>query len=77
MLALAKKARVDMVIRFGTEEQLEATIQLVRPDVIVKGAEYEGKPITGAEFLAEWGGRVEYVPMLDGVSTTILAGGER
>ena len=45
-------------------------IRAIRPDVLVKGADYEGKFIAGAEFVREQGGEVVLIPMLEGHSTT-------
>lgn len=45
----------------------------VRPDVHVKGADYappHGKPIPEAALVASWGGRVEFVPLVPGRSST-------
>jgi D-beta-D-heptose 7-phosphate kinase/D-beta-D-heptose 1-phosphate adenosyltransferase len=60
---------VDAVVIFG-EDTPEELIREVRPDVLVKGAEYEESAIVGAEFVQSYGGRVYRVPMLDGFSTT-------
>ncbi len=62
---------VDTVVIFG-EDTPEALIREVRPDVLVKGAEYEIKDIVGAEFVEGYGGRVHRVPMLPGYSTSEL-----
>jgi len=42
------------------------------PDVLVKGADYAGKEVAGAEFVKGRGGRVELLPLLPGNSTTDL-----
>jgi D-beta-D-heptose 7-phosphate kinase/D-beta-D-heptose 1-phosphate adenosyltransferase len=55
----------DLVLEFHDEDDLLAAIKFNKPDVIFKGAEYEGKPVTGSD-LAE----VVFIPMVDGVSTT-------
>jgi D-beta-D-heptose 7-phosphate kinase/D-beta-D-heptose 1-phosphate adenosyltransferase len=56
------------------EDTPEALIRAIRPDVIVKGAEYAGAvsaaTLPGAEFVASYGGRVVLVPMLPGASST-------
>ena len=62
---------VDAVVVFD-EDTPEALIREVRPDVLVKGAEYEVKDIVGAEFVEGYGGRVHRVPMLPGYSTSEL-----
>jgi rfaE bifunctional protein nucleotidyltransferase chain/domain len=62
---------VDAVVIFD-EDTPEALIREVRPDVLVKGAEYEIKDIVGADFVEAQGGRVHRVPMLPGYSTSEL-----
>ena len=53
---------VDYVVIFKEDTPLE-TIQRVRPDVLVKGAEYGEGEIVGEEFLKEYGGRTVRFPM--------------
>ena len=60
---------VDAVTVFAEDTPLE-TIQRVRPDVLVKGAEYGTGQIVGEEFVTANGGRVVRDPMAKGFSTT-------
>lgn len=48
----------------------ERLIRAVKPDVLVKGAEYRIEQVPGAKFVLEQGGRVELLPMVEGRSTT-------
>jgi D-beta-D-heptose 7-phosphate kinase/D-beta-D-heptose 1-phosphate adenosyltransferase len=41
---------VDVVVEFDSDEQLAATIKRLSPDIMVKGSDYRGKPIIGAEY---------------------------
>ncbi|HEY7686316.1 MAG TPA: adenylyltransferase/cytidyltransferase family protein [Gemmatimonadales bacterium] len=50
-----------------------ALIRALRPDVLVKGADYELSQIVGAADVEGWGGRVVRVPLVPNVSTTKLA----
>jgi D-beta-D-heptose 7-phosphate kinase/D-beta-D-heptose 1-phosphate adenosyltransferase len=59
---------VDHVTVFPEDTPLE-TIEMVRPDVLVKGSEYRKKDIVGAAFVASYGGSVVRVPMRKGHST--------
>jgi D-beta-D-heptose 7-phosphate kinase/D-beta-D-heptose 1-phosphate adenosyltransferase len=59
---------VDFVIIFAEDTPLE-TIQRVRPDVLVKGAEYKLEDIVGADLLKSYGGRIVRIPMRRGHST--------
>lgn len=60
---------VDHVCIFGeaTPKQL---IELLRPDVLVKGSEYAKSDIVGADQVQSWGGKVRRVTMKKGYSTT-------
>jgi D-beta-D-heptose 7-phosphate kinase/D-beta-D-heptose 1-phosphate adenosyltransferase len=49
-----------------------ALIEVVQPDVLVKGADYAHKVIVGRTVVEAGGGRVELVPLLPGWSTTEL-----
>lgn len=69
---LAAIGAVDAVVPFE-EDTPERVIRLIKPDVLVKGSEYEGKVIPGADYVAGRGGLVWFVPMLPGRSTTALA----
>jgi D-beta-D-heptose 7-phosphate kinase/D-beta-D-heptose 1-phosphate adenosyltransferase len=60
---------VDAVTIFEQDTPLE-TIRLLRPDVLVKGAEYGSGAIVGEEDVVSWGGRVWRYPMREGYSTT-------
>jgi len=67
-LVLAALAAVDAVVVFGEETPLKL-IKALRPDILVKGADYRNGTVVGAEFA----GRVALVPLLKGRSTTNLA----
>ena len=60
---------VDYVVLFG-EKTAETIIEKVHSDVYVKGADYEGQPLPEADVVQRWGGRVAFVPMVAGRSTT-------
>jgi rfaE bifunctional protein nucleotidyltransferase chain/domain len=59
---------VDFVCVFGQDTPLDAILKL-RPDVLVKGADWEGE-VVGREEVEGWGGRVVMVPLVPGRSTT-------
>ena len=60
---------VDAVTIFG-EPTAEALIEIVRPDVYVKGGDYTLETLPEAKIVTEYGGRVEFVPLVEGRSTT-------
>lgn len=66
---LAALAMVDYVTVFDETTPL-SLIQAVRPDVLVKGADYRRDQVVGGEFVESLGGRVYLAPLRDGFSTT-------
>ena len=66
---LAALASVDAVVIFQ-EETPAALIEELQPDVLVKGADWEGKDIPGANVVERRGGRVVFAPFQAGYSTT-------
>jgi D-beta-D-heptose 7-phosphate kinase/D-beta-D-heptose 1-phosphate adenosyltransferase len=70
-LVLAGLQDVDYVTIFADATPL-ALITTVRPDVLVKGADYRKDEIVGAKLVEEYGGRVHLAELRDGFSTTGL-----
>ncbi len=66
---LAALGMVDAVVLFEQDTPLELILRL-RPDVLVKGGDYDADTIVGAREVRSWGGRVEIVPLTPGQSTT-------
>jgi D-beta-D-heptose 7-phosphate kinase/D-beta-D-heptose 1-phosphate adenosyltransferase len=60
---------VDAVCIFGEDTPLEL-IQVLQPDILVKGAEYAVVKIVGADFVKSTGGIIRRVKMKPGYSTT-------
>ena len=61
-LMLASLRPVDYVCIFGAETPLRL-IKTLRPDILVKGAEYDAETIVGAAEVISWGGEVLRVRM--------------
>ena len=59
---------VDFVCTFNEDTPLE-TILDVRPDILVKGADWVGN-IVGSKEVEGWGGKVVALPLVPGNSTT-------
>jgi rfaE bifunctional protein nucleotidyltransferase chain/domain len=68
---LAALACVDCVVLFSEDTPL-ALLRALRPDVLVKGADYAAGAIVGAADVEGWGGRVVRVPLVPERSTTAL-----
>ncbi len=70
-LALASLSFVDAVISFE-EDTPARLIELVRPDVLVKGGDYAIEEIVGHELVQGYGGLVTTIDLVPGKSTTGL-----
>jgi D-beta-D-heptose 7-phosphate kinase/D-beta-D-heptose 1-phosphate adenosyltransferase len=68
-LLLAELSAVDMVVIFR-EDTPEALLSLLKPSVLMKGADYELTEIVGAEFVKSYGGEVRRIPLREGYSST-------
>jgi len=66
---LASLAAVDAVVPFAEDTPL-ALILALRPDVLVKGADYRLDQVVGADEVRCWGGRVLLARIEPGFSTT-------
>ncbi|MGE5506762.1 MAG: D-glycero-beta-D-manno-heptose-7-phosphate kinase [Actinomycetota bacterium] len=66
---LASLSTVDMVVIFGEDTPL-ALIETLRPDVLVKGADYTVETVVGAAHGIGWGGKVGLAQLVDGQSPT-------
>ena len=66
---LASLAAVDLVVIFGEDTPLEL-IRALKPDVLVKGADYTVDTVVGAADVQSWGGRVVLADLVAGQSTT-------
>lgn len=62
---------VDAVVIFEEETPLNIITQ-IKPDILVKGADYDIKQIVGADLIIKNGGVVATIPFLDGYSTSII-----
>lgn len=60
---------VDYVSIFS-ESTAEKTISLVKPDIYVKGGDYTLDTLPEAKIVQSYGGRVEFIDMVEGRSTT-------
>jgi len=67
---------VDAVVLFD-EDTPARLIEAVRPDVLVKGADYAGREVVGASFVESIGGRVELIELVPDRSTSALLGSIR
>ncbi len=68
---LAGLACVDVVVIFD-EPTPEGLIDLLEPDVLVKGGDYTADQVAGADLVHARGGRVVILPLVPGLSTTAI-----
>ena len=68
---LAALSAVDAVIVFAERTPLHL-IETIRPDILVKGGDYTKEEVVGAQEVRAWGGRLELIPLVGGISTTQL-----
>jgi len=66
---LAALSCVDYVTLFE-EDTPEELIKVVKPNVLVKGGDYQIENIVGADFVIQNGGIVTTIPFVDGFSST-------
>lgn len=62
---------VDFVTTFGESTPLDL-IKAVKPDVLVKGADYHKDTVVGGSFVESYGGRVHLADLKQGYSTTTI-----
>ncbi len=62
---------VSYVVLFDEDTPLNL-IRSVKPDILVKGADYQVSEIVGADFVMASGGKVERIPFVEGYSTSSL-----
>jgi D-beta-D-heptose 7-phosphate kinase/D-beta-D-heptose 1-phosphate adenosyltransferase len=66
---LSSLASVDCVTVFDEDTPVEL-IRMLRPEVLVKGADYTVAEVVGGDLVGEWGGTVKLAELLPGQSTT-------
>jgi len=79
LLVIASLGFVDHVVLFSEPTPLQL-IEVIKPDYIVKGADYDAnvldrkdkRYIVGKHEASAWGGKVQTLPLVEGYSTTSL-----
>jgi len=70
-IVLAGLASVSLVVVFEGRTPVEL-IQRLKPDVYVKGGDYDMEALEETRVVRSWGGRSLAIPFVDGYSTTSL-----
>jgi len=68
---LAALASIDLVTLFDEQTPCEL-IERLRPDIYVKGGDYDMDTLEESRLVRSWGGRAVAMPFVDGYSTTQL-----
>lgn len=62
---------VDYITVFNEQDPLKL-IRAIKPDVLVKGADWSEDKIIGADFVKNNGGRIVRVPLVPDISTSLI-----
>jgi D-beta-D-heptose 7-phosphate kinase/D-beta-D-heptose 1-phosphate adenosyltransferase len=60
---------VDAVVVFASD-RLEALLEAIRPDVLVKGSNYDSDQVRGGDLVVRQGGRVALIPISEDISSS-------
>lgn len=71
MTVLSSLIMVDAVVPFEEDTPLNL-INLVKPDVLIKGGDYSLDTIVGSKEVLAYGGSVQIIPIKEGFSTTSI-----
>ncbi|MEM6749870.1 MAG: D-glycero-beta-D-manno-heptose 1-phosphate adenylyltransferase [Planctomycetota bacterium] len=71
LLVLSELESIDYLVPFDEDTPIEL-IRKVKPDVLVKGADYTLDTVVGRDVVEAQGGRVELINLVEGRSTTGL-----
>jgi D-glycero-beta-D-manno-heptose 1-phosphate adenylyltransferase len=70
-VVMAGQEAVSLVTWFSEDTPTEL-IGLIRPDILVKGGDYDMQKLPETALVESWGGRAMALPFVDGYSTTGL-----
>lgn len=71
LLVLSELESVDYIVVFD-EDTPRTLIEAIKPEALVKGADYSHDQVVGHEIVEAHGGRVVLIPLVEGRSTTNL-----
>lgn len=71
LLVMAALESVSYVVLFD-EPTPCALLERCRPDIYVKGGDYDMETLTETTLVRSWGGRSQAIPFVEGYSTTAL-----
>ncbi len=62
---------IDFVVPFNEETPINL-IDIIKPDVHVKGGDYREEDLPESRLIKEYGGKIKIIPLIDGFSTTCI-----
>ncbi len=62
---------IDYIVLFNDETPIKL-ISKIKPDILVKGADYKGKEVVGTDVVKRFGGKVKLIKFEKGKSTSAL-----
>lgn len=68
---LAALEPVDYVVTFNQITPLDL-IKKIKPNILVKGGDYQADNIVGAQFVRSYGGKIATVPLIKSKSTNLI-----
>ena len=71
MTVLAGLEAVDWVVSFS-EDTPESLLEMLKPDIVVKGGDYSVDEVVGGEYVLAYGGQVKVLAFLDNCSTSAI-----
>lgn len=71
LAVLAGLEAVDWVVAF-TQDTPEDLLEMIKPDVLVKGGDYSIDQVVGGEYVLGYGGEVQVLAFLDNCSTSAI-----
>ena len=69
MSVLEELESIDYLVKFDDDTPTRL-IERIKPDVLVKGADYSKEKVVGWEIVESYGGRIALAPLVDGRSTS-------
>ncbi|UXM85381.1 D-glycero-beta-D-manno-heptose 1-phosphate adenylyltransferase [Methanococcus aeolicus] len=60
---------IDFVVPFDEETPINL-IKIIKPDIHVKGGDYNEEDLPESKIIKEYGGKVKIIPLIEGFSTT-------
>ena len=71
---LAAFSCIDYVVIFNEETPMKL-IEAIKPDILIKGADWKGRGAIGSDYVRTYGGKVRFIKYIKGLSSTKFING--